>query len=352
MPTFRVALLANNIQWPSLLNKIAQIQAFYAPVCNLVITVEHTSLHPVFNSTYPGLAPIAVVDFDWYDANISGPRAAQYDIIIFAVSPNDHVGTTTYQGHMTQHNMGPWETTVFAGAEDDHVYVNGVDFGNTFVHYACHELSHVFYYMLGKRDDTHVHFPVGQTPYNDEPQYVIKDFGFTQASSLQIKLAYFKDLLTNALAALGRIKKQRLVTIGDNQTPVAPTPVTIDPMTPPMILKWAKAIAVQEGGKPGLNNPGNLKVAPLTKSWGATNGFQATDGGWIARFATPQAGQTALCNFLLLGAENQLIAFHKPEARTLGGFTKIYAGNPPPGYIHGITAALGVPETTQISTFL
>ena len=34
---------------------------------------------------------------------------------------------------MTQHNMGPWETTVFAGAEDDHVYVNGVDFGNTIV---------------------------------------------------------------------------------------------------------------------------------------------------------------------------------------------------------------------------
>src|SRR5207249_2714418 len=106
MPTFRVGLVANNIQWPSLLNKVSQIQAFFAPVCNLIVTIEHTSLAPVFNSRYPDLAPTAVVDFGWYDANISGPRASEYDIIIFVVAPNDHVGTITYQGVMTQHNMG------------------------------------------------------------------------------------------------------------------------------------------------------------------------------------------------------------------------------------------------------
>src|SRR5438477_10818734 len=106
MPTFPVALVANNIQWPSLINKVAQIQAFFAPVCNLIITVEHTSLTPVFNSTYPTIAPISVVDFDWYDANISAPRAAAADIIIFAVAPTDHTGIATYQGVMTQHTMG------------------------------------------------------------------------------------------------------------------------------------------------------------------------------------------------------------------------------------------------------
>jgi hypothetical protein len=35
-----------------------------------------------------------------------------------------------------------------------------------------------------------------------------------------------------------------------------------------------------------------------------------------------------------------------------GGFTEIYAGNPPQGYIDRIVETLGVPADTQISTFL
>ncbi len=63
-------------------------------------------------------------------------------------------------------------------------------------------------------------------------------------------------------------------------------------------------------------------------------------------------GDTALGNFLTLGCEDELVAFHAPAARTLAGFTVIYAGNPPQGYITGIEEMLGVPGTTQISTFL
>lgn len=118
------------------------------------------------------------------------------------------------------------------------------------------------------------------------------------------------------------------------------------------IEQWSRAIAVQEGAKKSLNNPGNLKYSTLTASWGATKGFQATDGGWIAAFPTLQEGQTALINFLTLGAENELIAFHTPESRTLQGFSVIYAGNPPQKYIDGIVSAMGVPGSTLISTFL
>lgn len=118
------------------------------------------------------------------------------------------------------------------------------------------------------------------------------------------------------------------------------------------IHQWAQAIAVQEGAKKWLKNPGNLKYATLTASWGATKGFQALDGGWIAAFPTVQAGETALENFLTLGAENELLAFHTPEARTLQGFTMIYAGNPPQKYINGIISAMGVPGDTLISSFL
>src|SRR5271155_2077577 len=50
-----------------------------------------------------------------------------------------------------------------------------------------------------------------------------------------------------------------------------------------------------------------------------------------------------------LGCEDELIAFHAPEARTLGGFTQIYAGNPPPEYAEAVGRALGCPLDTQIS---
>lgn len=136
------------------------------------------------------------------------------------------------------------------------------------------------------------------------------------------------------------------------QQPTMPTtPVIVSmPTFTTMITKWAGIIKIQEGNAPSLNNPGSLKVSPLTISWGAKNGVQASDGGWIAKFDTYNQGFTALCNFLTLGCHDELKAFH--QARTLESFTKIYAGNPPSGYIHGIIQGMGVPGTTDISTFL
>jgi hypothetical protein len=60
----------------------------------------------------------------------------------------------------------------------------------------------------------------------------------------------------------------------------------------------------------------------------------------------------ALCNFLILGCEDELIAFHGPTARPLQGFTDVHAGNPPQGYTDRIVETLGVSADTQISTFL
>lgn len=129
-----------------------------------------------------------------------------------------------------------------------------------------------------------------------------------------------------------------------NLPPVAP------PAFPPMILKWANAIAWWEGAKPESNNPGNIKYASLAASWGATKGRKAADGGYFAQFATHKAGYDALCNFLVLACNDELKAYH--NARTLTAFTKIYAGNPPAGYINGIRYAMEVPGETLISTFL
>ncbi len=119
---------------------------------------------------------------------------------------------------------------------------------------------------------------------------------------------------------------------------------------PAMVEKWATAIGHAEGARPYLRNPGNLKLSTLTASWGGTKGFAASDGGYLCQFATDAAGHAALCNFLMLGCEDELRAFH--QARTLQAFSTVYGGNPPQGYIDRIASELGVPVDTQISSFL
>lgn len=138
-------------------------------------------------------------------------------------------------------------------------------------------------------------------------------------------------------------------------SPQAPVDARVQPAAsvfPAMIVKWARSIGKWEGGKPEHHNPGNLKYSSLTASWSATKGVAASDGGFLCQFPDDQTGFNALCNFLILGAENQLLAFHSAEARTLEGFTKIYAGNPPAGYTNGIIKDMNTPGNTQISTFL
>lgn len=351
-PIFKLLVIANNLNWPSLADKIEAVCDFYVPVCTLVPTIVHTSMHPVFNNSYPGLAPLYVVDRGWYEVNVATPYAGQADFLMFVTPPSDHPTMVTYAGYMSFNNVGPWETTVFAQGEHDRTLMQGRDMGDSFTLIAEHELSHAFYYFLGRRDDTHVHFPNNQPNYADDPRNVLKDFDFTTKYA---RLEWLKDKLLAALVLLGILKRQQAVTIaeGNTQPPVVPKPApepTPAPQFPPMILKWAKAIAAEEGARPALNNPGNLKVAPLTASWGATRGFQAADGGWIAKFATLDAGNKALCNFLLLGAENELTAFH--NARTLQKFTQVYAGNPPQPYIDAIARSLNCPLDTDVSTFV
>lgn len=120
---------------------------------------------------------------------------------------------------------------------------------------------------------------------------------------------------------------------------------------PKMIVKWADAVEHWEGAKPESNNPGNLKYSSLTASWGATKGRQAADGGNFCQFADYQKGKVALCNFLLLGAEGQLIISH-PKPCTLDAFTTRFAGNPPQGYKNGVAQMLGVSLSTDISTLI
>ena len=126
-------------------------------------------------------------------------------------------------------------------------------------------------------------------------------------------------------------------------TPMPPESATVatqPPYTPPSpfppkIVAWATAVAHWEGANPLSCNPGNLKYSTLTASWGGTKGHPASDGGFLCQFLTYQAGFKALCNFLQLAAEGELIISH-PLPCSIEQFTVKYAGNPKQGYKTGI----------------
>jgi hypothetical protein len=163
-------------------------------------------------------------------------------------------------------------------------------------------------------------------------------------------LEAIRDACLNVIILL----KQLLAKNPPVEKPVEPKPQEVynevkESLKPNMIEKWAKAIDRWEGNTFG-NNPGNLKYSTLIASFGAKRGKAGSDGGYFAVFDTYEQGFKALCSFLELGCKNQLKSYK--NARTLGSFMKIYAGNPPAGYINGIAKDLGVSLDVNISTFL
>ncbi len=123
-------------------------------------------------------------------------------------------------------------------------------------------------------------------------------------------------------------------------------PIINQPVMEDKITLWAKAIVHWEG-----HFDGNLKYTTLTKSWGATQGRPALDSGYFCLWKDHDTGFQALCNFLTLGCEGQLIISH-PQPCTFHDFTIRFAGNPPLGYMLGIAKEIGCTPETDISTFL
>lgn len=349
MRSFSVRILANNQagNWASWDAKIAAIKAFYAPACELDITLTPTRLTPQFApyQNTSGSGAVYRVDETWYAQNVV-PLADGADIIIFVVPPTDH-NVVCLLGLEAGHPDGPWETTVFTD-EHSHTFVNGdVDQGETAVVYACHELAHAFYAMLAKTDNTHLYFFAGT------PEKVLADFDFDEQ-----ELAWYQQVIQDLEEELGLLKSRQIPPVGDtppsqsqNLPPQSPVPTqTTQTSFPPRISTWMAIISKEEGAIPDHHNPGNLGYSSLTASWGATKGPAKSDGGFLAVFADDNAGLTALGNFLVLGCQDQLAAFH--QARTLAAFTEVYAGNPPQGYVDAIVQAMGGDPDVQISTFL
>ncbi len=171
-------------------------------------------------------------------------------------------------------------------------------------------------------------------------------------NAINLLISFFKKNLINMTTLTTTVQELSKPVINNQSQPMQPTeqkPIILTTF-PPKILAWYKGIKQWEGANPDSNNGGNLKYSTLTAQWGARKGRAASDGGFLATFDTPQAGDIACCNFLVLGCKNQLLAFH--DKRTFQLFTKEYAGNPPQSYIQGIADIVSCHLDTDISTFL
>lgn len=344
----KILIIANACPWPSWDEKIAAIKTFWAPLVELEIDVKYTDFTGIPTAQYPGTVtqfpPTGAVDVAgenmeidqaWFAANI-GPLIAGYDVAVFqTTAPN---GGGLPLGIKFEELNGTWCCETFVLGESDNYYLPGmIELGNSAEIIIEHEISHALYSISGQPDRTHEFF------YANQFTRVLTDIKLPDQSAI---VSLYQQVIAALEEELGIIKANKAAAADMNTSTV-----TV-PEFPATITKWAVAIGKSEGANPKWHNMGNLKYSTLTASWGATKGFQATDDGWIAAFPDDQTGETALGNFLMLGCENELLAFHSPEARTLDGFTKIYAGNPKQDYYDVIHAELGLPGDTQISTFI
>jgi len=355
----KVLIVANACSWNSWPQKQAAIAAFWAPLVPLQIDLKQTDFTDIPTSTSPGVvttfgpdgtytdAPGMDVDIEqtWLEQNIL-PLAAGYDLVVLQIA-NQPPQAGLPLGVAIGKLQGISVCMTFVTGENDNYYLGatagetmGVDLGNSAEVIIEHEISHELYELSGQTDNTHKFF------YSNQFSKVLTDIVMPNESAL---LTMLRNQLLQAEQELGLLKANPPTADMNSTTQSAGQASTT---FPPMIEKWITTISQWEGANPELHNPGNLKYTTLTASWGAARGPAASDGGYLCQFATENAGEVALGNFLTLGCQDELVAFHAPVARTLAGFTVTYAGNPPQGYIDGIIADMGVPGDTQISTFL
>jgi len=249
MPTFKVSILANNEAgtWQSWDAKIAQIKSFYASVCNLDISATPTQLTPQFTpyELSSGSTNVYRIDEAWYEANVN-PLAAGADIVMFVVPPSDHPTLVTLMGLdvFQQGKLG--ETTVFAD-EMSHTYVGTADQGETAVVYAEHELSHQFYGLLAKTDNTHLYF------YAGNPTGILADFDFSEQ-----ELSWYQQTVQDLEQELGLLKSRQIAPVAD----LAP----IEPQNPAPTEAQAAEPAPTSSSVPSVTDLANI-IKTVIEGW-------------------------------------------------------------------------------------
>lgn len=201
---------------------------------------------------------------------------------------------------------------------------------------------------------------------------VFSDYGVIYWPKDEIEIIKKEGILVSLLARLVTLFTQLV------QKKVEEKTVEIDVTPPPQvpvktsrIRDWGKYIQFSEGWKVGSrsyrnSNPGNIKATPYGMSLGATRGIDHAgikDGEYgFCIYENYDVGFNALCQLLTDAAQDKLKGFHdhlvelkdgrKVSARTLEGFTEIFAEPEDEHYLNSICVQLKVDKSINISELL
>jgi hypothetical protein len=154
MTQIRLHIVANNCKWKSWPDKIRDLQAWFDPLCDLVVSLEHTNLKNIPYESYgtsDGEERMGI-EWKWYDENVSW-RGKDAQLVMFVESWEAWRGTGA-AGWRTDATYGPVELQVAAN-EHTNWYWQFQNTGNWFVNVARHEILHGLFLMTGQPDTVH-----------------------------------------------------------------------------------------------------------------------------------------------------------------------------------------------------
>jgi len=202
----RLLIVANNVKWKSLDDKVQKLRKWFLPYSDIKIDVKHTSFESIpFVKDRKGMFR---VDSNWYDENII-PLAKGYDFSMLLLPQEEWEGR----------GAGGWRTNSVNGiiklqvgvSEKSHQYLNGKDLGSLFFIYARHEILHALFMKLGIKDTVHERVKEGKT------KLALQDL--SPIKKLDMKI--YRPISTNYLTQ-GFGQEMAMVKVDNNGNPYRP----------------------------------------------------------------------------------------------------------------------------------
>jgi hypothetical protein len=343
----KLLIVANSAEWKSWPQKIETLQKWFAWKVNFDVDLEHTSYSRIPFSEY-GPAAFMGVDPVWYDDHVAR-LATGYDIVLFVVPVNQWYERNKARGWRYDNNFGPIELQI-ACDEQEHLYQNGQDLGETFYQYARHEILHALYMLTGQEDRTHFYWDQGKL------EGALLEIQFPQPH-MDEQIALLQRLIDKLMELVGL--KRKLIEVIESGPPLNPTP----PMPPkkPTVRDFALAIQEYEGYyAPGQHakhpngtlswrnrNPGNIRYAGQKRAIGK-------DKLNFAIFKSYEDGFATLVEMIVRAVQGKSTVY-APTMSIMDYFKK-YApsadNNNPDAYAKFVADKLKVSPTTKINTLV
>lgn len=242
-PPLNIAVIFNNINWTSIPQKIANIQAFFSKDFDVTIQPKVSSLLGipwVLTSETSGIentpGTTQTVDPAWFDTYVScfTPDA---DMVVFCLPQGEVAANRTsigiMQGKFKGKNPNIVQCCIFGINENDHGYVQMVDQGNAFELFCEHEISHALYLIQNVPDNTHLYF------YSGQPTKVLDDLANGTLTKMKNLIALLKQLVLELTTEVNQTIMKLPSQVNGTGVVVGASPI-IPPVKPvqPTVLLW------------------------------------------------------------------------------------------------------------------